>query len=728
MAGLTDGRGIPLGEMRIWRAGQADPIVGWREAAWYDTRGSGLGCGSVTYADGLPTLEYLEMAESGFAQRRNERPGALVCRPRLILQDTRLTNYTTSGGSWEERRPATGAVRTYRLAQYDNEPGVIWSATSNFSLPADPNVAFSFVFVDSPGDWDDSALPPFIQITFANGGYAIYITKRDATLLAYDTSLAQFVPVAPLGNCRSADNSDNSECLLMLRCQRGQLGISTDGGDRYTWYGEGSAAVPFPASPFRVEGQGGMLVFGLHQLKLETGVYTSPERHARIPRPGATALQFETRDNETYGTISYTDLSAPASARAQYSIELTPTSTLLSGPGWSVYRSPEVYAVLSRYAAIPSPLGFTGSSFIQPDLRTATIEKPVELDGAGGTATFQLDPTTENYWNQGDWPKFELRLGHQVEGGGDYLETVLVGFITEVQVVSREYNEVTLQAKLTTVAERFKQSKWNKLDTFPLGGRTLNQALDLVLETEGVPRNISYRQWDFVGGLEWGLRGDRAVLPAGSPEDPFEWPRPGENKWATLQRLAGYVGLEVVPLDNGILTTIPKGYLPPVVSATYKATPEVTDQLQRLALSLEWRRNSREKATSVLVDGKDEDGNPLFAFAQDDAAEQNPLSPRFSPFRIEIQDSVDGTATPGLLAMRAGELAREYFREPIGVDLTHPVDLTLSRRLRVRIEGFEAAGIHPLYDFQLLTLTHRYDAEGKFGPSVTTVAGLETVV
>jgi hypothetical protein len=618
------------------------------------------------------------------------------------------------------------------LVQYDGTAGLTWAAESSFPLPANPNVAFSFIFVDSPPDWDDVALPPFVRITLANGNYSLLITKEDVSLQAFDSATADWVTVAPLPSCRSADNSDNSESLILLRCQRGQIGISTDYGDRYTWYGEtgaGITGVDFPAAPFTVAGQGGMLVFGLQQLAMETGVWLSPERHARVPRPLSPALLFETRDDETYGSVAYTDLSTPTNARAQYSIELTPTTDLI-GAGWLCYRSPEVYAVTTRYAAIPSVFGGTGFSEEQPDLLEANIDKPRELDGAGGSVVVRLDPTQSNYWLRGDFAKFQLELGHSFEdGSGDFLEVVLVGFVVDITIKNAEYNYVDLALKLSTVAERFRRARWNKLDVFPLGGRSLNACLDLILETEGIPRNSSYRQWDFVGDPFWGFLGDRVIVPLGLPEKPFEWPVAGECKWATMQRLAGYWGLEVVPLDGGVLTTVPKRYLDPVVSATYQsdAANLDLDQLQRLVLALTFRRNCQEKATRVLVDGVDENGNAIFAYATDEAAEQNPLSPRFTPFAIEIQETLDGTTTPGLLVSRAGELAREWFVEPLIADLSHSVDLSLGRGQRIRVEGFERAGLNPFYDFRLATLSHRYKAQGGFGPELTTEAGLEII-
>lgn len=727
---LTDGRSVPLGELRLWAPGQDSPIVGERESVFYDTRDVAFNAGGVTYDGNVPELEYFRL---GAPKGGNEDSGALVCKPRLVLKDTRSADWSTTGGGWEERRPSTGAVRTYRLVQYDSSADVVWGATSNFSLPANPSVAFSLSFIDTPPDWDEATYPPYVQIAFGGGQYAIYITKSDAFLLAWDALTAGFVPVANLPACRAADNSDNAESLIVLRCNRGMVLVSTDAGDRYSVAGTGYDGVhplAVPAGPIVVSGQGGMLVFGLHQLLMTAGTWTAPPRSVREVH--SDPLQLSARMDETYGTVALTDTSTPADKLCRYTCELTPTSTLLSGPGWSVYRSPEVYSVLARYVAKQSALGFTGINFVQPDLLEATVTKPRELDGAGGSVVCRLSQFdesgnhVENWWNYGRWTKYLLRLGHGAEGGGgDTLEDILVGFVTDVRMESLSYNDVTLRLTLGTVAERFRQAKWSKLDTFPLGGRTLNQALDLILETEGIPRNASYRNWDYISDLYWFGLGDVFALPAGYPEDPFEWPRPGETKWATMQRLAGYAGLEVVPLDTGVLTTLPKVYVPPAVSATFKAEPLDADTLQRLAMQVAWSLNSRESATSVLVDGKDANGEVVFGYAVDTQAEQNPLSPRFSPFRVEITETLDGTCSAALVIGRAAELAREFFSNAETVDLQFPVDLTLSRRLRVRVEGFEHINLPPWLDFQVVSLEHRYRAQGGFGPELATVASLE---
>src|SRR5690349_4004105 len=125
----TDNRILPLASVRLYDVGQGDPVItdsGWR---WLDILSESAAAGTVSLSSGELTLQYLPDA-------------GLVCRPFLTLADTRATQYSTSGGSWEERRPDVGSPRKYRMVQYDTTANVAWSATAKFSLPANPSVGF----------------------------------------------------------------------------------------------------------------------------------------------------------------------------------------------------------------------------------------------------------------------------------------------------------------------------------------------------------------------------------------------------------------------------------------------------------------------------------------------------------------------------------------------------------------------------------------------------------
>jgi hypothetical protein len=114
----------------------------------------------------------------------------------------------------------------------------------------------------------------------------------------------------------------------------------------------------------------------------------------------------------------------------------------------------------------------------------------------------------------------------------------------------------------------------------------------------------------------------------------------------------------------------------------------------------------------------------LLAWATDTAAETNVFSPRFSPFRVAAQETVEGTTTPGLLLARTAALATGLFPNAVEADLTHPVDLTLSRRDQVRIEGFEHAGLAASHRFVVAALRHRYEVRPDDAPELETTAAL----
>ncbi|MDO8606744.1 MAG: hypothetical protein Q7R40_09430, partial [Phaeospirillum sp.] len=119
---VTDDRSIPLASLRVLAPGHGDPLATDKGFNWYSILLRDFGYGSVSRtATTEPTLELL--AEVG-----------MVCRPILAYQDTRSTNYTTSGGTWEETKLSTGSPRKYRLAQISAAADVQWSATSNFGL------------------------------------------------------------------------------------------------------------------------------------------------------------------------------------------------------------------------------------------------------------------------------------------------------------------------------------------------------------------------------------------------------------------------------------------------------------------------------------------------------------------------------------------------------------------------------------------------------------------
>lgn len=695
---LVDERTAPLARCYLWKPGQADPVVQVPVFAAYDTIGSGFLSGSVTTTGGEPELQYLS-------------PVGLVLRPFLTFQDTRLTHYTTSGGAWDERYPGTGAYRFYRLVQYDTTAGEQWSATSSFTLPKNPSVAFSLSVPDSPPDWDESALPPYVRIEFGGERWAIELSKTYGNRLLRKVS-GSFVPVMDLPGLSLPGNSEADEGLIVLRCHRGLVGVSMDAGQSYNWHLPLDAPNPtVPAGLFTLRGQGGMAVWGVHQLVYHDGAYTAPARNMFWSRSVTAVPTLDGTDsNANGGTITYSDLSVPLSAVAQWRVTLTAGTTVLGGPAWTHYHSPEVYGVLLHYEpelTLGSGLGFKD---LLPDCTSVLIDKPQELDAATGEAEFRLDPDDTFLWEWGRDAKIQVDLGHVLESGAEEFTTVLVGFVTEPCVHTERYRDVRLSLRFCNVSHRFKRARWTRLNSYPLGGRTLNQALDRILADEGVPLNVSYRHWH-----TWG---DYFVLPFGSPEDPFEWPRPGESKWDTMQRLAGYAGLEVVPTDDGVLRTLPLGYFSPDLKKTLAAVPE--SNLVDLVMRLNWRWLHGESVNLVMVHGVDSvTGAAIMAWAFDSET-QNPTSTKYMPYVVSHEEIIDGTCTPGMLAARASVLAQRLFRNFVHAEILNPVDLEVGRTDQNAVSGFTNTGIQATDRWVVRSIRHRYSPT--LGKSATEVS------
>jgi hypothetical protein len=298
------------------------------------------------------------------------------------------------------------------------------------------------------------------------------------------------------------------------------------------------------------------------------------------------------------------------------------------------------------------------------------------------------------------------------------------GYIAAVTVSADRYNDQRLELHLVTLAERLKRAQWTDFDSVPLGGQTVNQALDAILYSEGLDDfpvllglPYSYRSWHVLGDL--------LTLPAGLAENPFEWPVRGESKWETMVRIAGYAGLEIAVLDDGTLSSGPQKYVEPWVSYEFEALPE-TD-LKALVKGAAFSVDYRESVTMVLVQGADYlTGGARYAYGVDAFAEGFVLSDRFSPWRDTWQEEVPFPCDQLVLATRAQAAAVEGFPVKYEPDLTYPVNLDVTRRKRVRIQGLNV-GIGDWDEFAVLTLTHEYRADDKGFAQMETQAGLRRV-
>jgi len=694
----TDLRTLPLASVRLYDKGQGDPIVTDHGFVWYDILAHTHSLGTATRdASGITTLEYLDGI-------------GLVCRPQLIPQDTRLAHYTRSGGTWEERRPTVGAPRKYRLVQADASANLRWSATSIFSLPENPHIAFGLVFIDTPSDHNFDVYPPYVRIELGGGDWALEFSKfAGARLLRSGATSGTWEVVQDLPTLGDG-GTDLNEKLVLLRCLRGRIGVSVDFGKSYVWFGDGSGAT-IPAGKFTVRGQGGMVVFGLHQLKYVSGAYTSPPKSTYMSRVLATPALGGRYSQPTGTNVLFTDNSDGPDGVARYQVTISPGTT--PGTPFTFYRTPEIYAVRFSYPVLRTVPSLAFTIPWDGSILAIDIEKDLDLANSSATIRIRRDAAVQ-FTGDYRWRKIEIILGHRLENGTEEGVIAFTGYIREITPAQDEYGKTTLEITCENVSIRPRRQSWDDF-TGPLGGQTVNQALDVVLDSMGL--GAAYRSWHSAG--------DHVILPAGLAEDPTLWPKAGEAKWDTLQLLAAYAGLEIAVTDTGGFSTGPVDYVDTAVSWEWEADPAApgaSQDGQAAIHQISYRFDSSESYTGVVVKGTDETGNGLWAYGIDTAAELDPASPRFSPWRELMRDEAEGTVTLGILQQRAITRYLQHVPLKFEPDIEVPVNLNVLRRQRVRILN-TTAGITSSDEFVVFSLRHHYEFDPSFS-RLTTTAGL----
>lgn len=677
---VTDDRVRPLLSVRLGSPGSGGVMddSGFR---LYDVLQQVGRLGSVSLnSDQQPELEILDGV-------------GLVCRPKLVLQDTRLSEWTTSGGSWDERR--MGVPRTYRLIQDSTAAADQWSATSSFDFYADPQVAFSFLFFDTPPDWDAATYPQYVRVEFG-GEWALQFHKQYGTLLLRKVG-SDWQAVLEVPEPVTSAGADLGERYVILRVLRGRICLSTDYGRSYVQYALPGVSLSVAEAPLVLRGQGSQCVFGVHQLVYETGVWAAPTRNTFTSRSLLAAPTLSGRTQLPAGTsITLTDAGTPTSGLAAYTATLAPSSS--GTTPFAHYRTPELYSVKLAYETSRTALPVqwtTPWDWADDDsasgVVSASISKPPELDGATATVAIRLDPDTQ-FSGDFRWCPVQLLAGALHEDGSVTSQEAFTGYVRAVTVSQDEYRKPVLTLTCENATIRAKRMKWDSF-TAPLTGQTVNAALDEVLAAMGLT----------TADRLWHSAGDLISLPWALPENPLLWPRAGESFWQTLSTIAEYAGLELGALDDGRFFTLPKNYADAAVSHVLQAAPDtnLNDGVQRVSFSADYG----ESVTRCLCVGTDAWGNPIFAYARDSAAEGNLLSGRFCPWPELDYVQVPGSTTPGLLVRQTQyrflDLAPlQYLAAPEVL-----LKLDLQRRQRVRIEGLKV-GIEDTDEFVVLAMTH----------------------
>jgi hypothetical protein len=694
-------RRIPLARVWLYDPGQGDPVVTDHGFVWYDViQESGRYGTIVNLASGNPSAEVLEGV-------------GLVCRPSLVVQDTRLTHYVKTGGSWDERR--VGPERKFRLIQTDTTAGLAWEAKGAHELPDDPHCAFSLAMPESPPDWDVTADPQYVRLDLGgeSGAYSwsIYLDREGAWLLR-DVA-GTWIPVLEIpGGVRAFD--DVIEWYIYLRVLRGQILISTDFGRTYAIYSDPlGESLTIPGGSFRLSGNGGACVFGFHQLAYASATYTSPPRGTLTARL-LPAVSLSGSGATPSGTnYVLTDQGDHANGLARWRAALSPATTPTTY--FAFHRTPELYSVLyeiPKVASVPS-LGFT-----EPwdgRIEAIDIDKPADLGEGTCTIVVRLNAATESFGGAYRRRKIRVFLGHELQTGAAEYLNVFTGYIRSLEASWTQYptGRLTIVADNATV--RLREPTWTEQEQKSLGGQTVNAALDALLSSEGL--GPGYRTWHNQGAL--------ILLPAGSAEEPFEMIVPGESKWATAARLAAYAGLELLAADDGRFLTLPRDYAAQIVSHVIRAEPisTLSELLRQGSVALDYS----EMATVVIVTARDAAGQDISAWVRDAAAEVLPFSDRFSPWRIVARSQASAGSTPGLLAVQALGMASELFALAVDANLATMVRLNQARRDRIAVEGLRGIGLPDGAELITLTLQHRYRADPSW-QSCDTVATARRVL
>lgn len=635
--------------------------------------------GAYDYAGtGLPTLQYIDGV-------------GLVNRAALTLQNTRLAQFTTSGGAWQEFQPSSGVNRVYRLMQYSAAAGVTYSATSLYSVPENAEFAFSLIRPDAPRNATDS----WVRFEFGNTWGVLF--RRDGTYLVRNVGGTwQGVESLSINNA----TSDLDEIVVFWRPLEGKLALSFDYGRSYTVYAppDGSTFT-VPAGTWRLSGQDGMVYVGLHQLALVAGTFTNrgwDTLRVRTAPSGIITGRYT-------GDVAFTDLGNGPSRWAQYRATLTPAPNGVGTVPFAFQSAAVLRSVTYRYTQSLTTYGSSYSTDWNDYLIGWDLDLPYELDGGTLTLTlkrsawaafdFEGDDSLRDRWLQFD-------LGYNLSDSTQEVYTMFSGYVRGVRLTwSDEWGGVVVKVTVDNPSYRFRRSPWTVLDLVPLGGMTPNAAADYLLQTQGL--DSSWRSWHAVGALR--------ALDQGTPEEPFELLREGELPWETLRRILGYECLEPEPLADGTFRSVVKDAFsadaPWEVRADYDADP------RHLACSIDHGVDYSQSGTAILVTAEGVDGSLLMFGQSDPYAESDLTSGRFSLMRTTISEQVTGRPTAATILGRAQALARMQIPLKWEGSVELPLHLGLTRRQRIQIYGCEGVGIPEGTIYGVLSLAHSGRAE-----------------
>jgi hypothetical protein len=706
---LLGGRIQPLIDLRLLDAGEGDPVVTDRGFSWYDILANSYGLGKPSRnTRRVPLLEWL--------------PGiGLSCRTFFVAQDTLLVNWTTSGGLWYQSKPGSGRYRNTRLYQQDTGATVQWSATSRSSQRQNPSFAVLLTPSDMPPDYDTTTVEPFVRVEFGSGAYRFgvkldkdgrcYLEQFDLTV--NDWQHVMDLPAPP----KAAGLSDGEQLLIGVRCKRGQVGVSVDWGQTHTWYGT-PGTIAIPGAPATVRGAGGAIDFLLGELREYTATWDSPRQPTLTSSILGSALVDGWYEAPPGSSLTFTDTSDTLAALAGYRATFTVNP---DGQGPVLYSTTFRYLTQSVVGAATYTTPWTGAVNSGHGRATEVrIRKPESLRESTCTVRIKL--------NSGDTPitalrrrKLQVRLGYRVYTDptddtvyADHWWTAFTGYTGLPEFEQGEFGGCWMTVTATAAAH-WTKTEWWPTDVRPLGGRPVNDAADVVLESEGISGlNLPlYRNWDPLG--------DAFILDTGTPEEPFELIRPTEDKWTTLERLFSYPELELGIDDEAVLFTLQRN--PDGTPATtgvfhdYHASGADSVDLEKMLQEAKNRLDYDQSGTAVMISARSQaDGTAIRVYAVDTYAEDKAAAgdDRFCPWREagpDGQQEISDPCNAAMLIYKVGQAAYRLFPLKWEPELVAFLNLNVGRRDTIRVHGTADQALPDTTECVVMTADHLVKVE-----------------
>lgn len=699
----TDTRDLPVAQFLQWPAGGGDPVVSDWGFHWYDSLEQSYARGSAA------------MAADGYNRKLERIEGVgVVCRGFPTAANMTLAQYTLTPANtgsvtyWEIQKAADGTLRSDRLAQVNSTANLTWSAVSVNTLPANPAFAVTFRRGATPAD---TTAFTYAGFEFGGAWQVLWTDKQGVLLRKYNSSTALFETVKEISGSAGAGDD---EVIVHVRVQAGRLclrflreqtaGNEEDTGSWVVYTNPDGTDIEVASTAITFAGQGITAVWGLHPLSMVDGVYTSPTKPMCRAHTGAVTSSAYANIPAAYTAVSdwYTITPTVSSTNLSYALTVKAVPETIAAFGWTMYRSAVVCGVAVEIALASSSTGDSAVQIEASTLLSAVVDRPYELDGATATAqvyTGQSPTFPENL----RWRKVQMTFDNL---------TVFTGYIRAVSLSQDEYGHTVGTYTCDNVSVRAKRSKFNELQgSIPLGGRTINSALNWCLAYIGLPASAA----------SWHAAGDVKMLPLGIPAEPYMWPKFGDTVWDVMQQIAALGELELGANGFGVYRTFPQSYVTSLTHNLRDVPVTVNESIHAAGVS----KDATTGTTCVIVRGTDASGNPIFSYILDDTAESNPGVTRFCPWR-DVYDEQGGDRVPAEVLTALAQAAYNTRAFPrVEVEATIQARPEIQRRDRVIIDS-SRMGLGT-DDFIVYTLRHEFKNDPARSEMKTTL-GLKRVV